>query len=162
LNYVPVNPHTLRSNQWPNVWALGDAANLPTSKAGAAVHYQMEAAVENMLAVINSREPEGCYDGHANCFVETGFYKGVLIDFNYDIDPLPGTYPLPVLGPFSLLGNTVFNHLGKLFFKWMYWNIVIRGIDIPLPNNLTLSGKHLTAEEKKTYSQILAKGACNV
>ncbi len=162
LNFVPTNRYTLQSEQWENIWALGDAANLPTSKAGAVVHYQMEAAVNNLLSSMRGEKPTHCFDGHANCFVETGFDKGVLIDFNYEIEPLPGMYPLPVVGPFRLLGESVFNHMGKLFFKWMYWNIILKGIDVPLPNEMSLVGKSITAEERKTYLQLIKKGACNV
>lgn len=162
LNFVPINRYTLQSEQRENIWALGDAANLPTSKAGAVVHYQMETAMNNILSSIRGEKPTHCFDGHANCFVETGFNKGVLIDFNYEIEPLPGMYPLPVAGPFRLLGESVLNHMGKLFFKWMYWNIILKGIDVPLPNEMSLIGKNMTAEERKTYSKLMKKGDCNV
>ncbi len=141
LNFVPTNKNTLQSEQWENIWVLGDAANLPTSKAGAVVHYQMEAAIENLLSHIQGRELKGHFDGHANCFVESGFNKGLLIDFNYDVEPLPGAFPLPVAGPFKLLGESVFNHWGKLAFGWMYWNLMLKGIDIPLPNEFSMLGK---------------------
>ena len=59
----------------------------------------------------------GAFDGHANCFVESGDDKALLIDFNYDTEPLPGKYPLPVVGPLSLLQETRANHLGKLAFR---------------------------------------------
>ena len=55
------------------------------------------------------------FDGHANCYIETGFGKGSIIDFNYDTEPLPGTFPLPGIGPFGLLQNTKMNHYGKIF-----------------------------------------------
>lgn len=82
------------------------------------------------------------FDGHANCFIETGFGKGSLIDFNYDTEPLPGTYPLPALGPFGLLKNNRINHFGKMMFKWLYWNIIITGIKMPLSPNMSMTGKH--------------------
>jgi len=141
LNFVPTNKYTLQSEKWENVWAIGDAANLPTSKAGAVVHYQMEAVVQNLLAYIQGRELKGRFDGHANCFIESGFNKGLLLDFNYDVQPLPGAYPLPVVGPFRLLGESLFNHWGKLAFGWMYWNLTLKGIDIPLPNDFNMVGK---------------------
>lgn len=141
LNFVPTNKNTLQSEQWENIWVLGDAANLPTSKAGAVVHYQMEAAIENLLSHMQGHELKGFFDGHANCFVESGFHKGVLIDFNYDVEPLPGTFPLPILGPFKLLGESMINHWGKLAFGWMYWNLMLKGIDIPLPNKFSMLGK---------------------
>ncbi len=67
------------------------------------------------------------FDGHANCFVESGDGKGMLIDFNYDTEPLPGKYPLPGVGPFSLLKETELNHWGKLMFRWIYWNVLLPG-----------------------------------
>lgn len=141
LNFVPTNKNTLQSTQWENIWVLGDAANLPTSKAGAVVHYQMDAAIKNILAHIQGREMVAHYDGHANCFIESGFHKGMLIDFSYDVEPFPGAFPLPVLGPFKLLGESYFNHFGKLAFGWMYWNLMLKGIDIPLPNEFNMIGK---------------------
>lgn len=141
MNFVPTNKHTLQSNQWENIWVLGDAANLPTSKAGAVVHYQMDTAIKNILAHMKGQKLTAHFDGHANCFVESGFNKGLLIDFNYDIEPLPGVFPLPVIGPFRLLGESVINHWGKLAFGWMYWNLMLKGIDVPLPNELSMTGK---------------------
>ncbi|MCC6147004.1 MAG: NAD(P)/FAD-dependent oxidoreductase [Anaerolineaceae bacterium] len=143
LNYIATNKHTLQSEQWENIWVLGDAANLPTSKAGAVVHYQMDAAIENLLAHMGGRELKASFDGHANCFIESGFNKGLLLDFNYDVEPLPGLFPLPVVGPFKLLGESMFNHWGKLAFGWMYWHIMLKGIDVPfLPNDFSMTGKN--------------------
>jgi hypothetical protein len=68
----------------------------------------------------------GRFDGHANCFIESGFGKGILIDFNYDTEPLPGKFPLPGIGPFSLLEETEMNHYGKIMFRWMYWNFLLK------------------------------------
>ena len=141
LNFVSTNKNTLQSEKWENIWVLGDAANLPTSKAGAVVHYQMDAAIKNILAHMQGRELKGHFDGHANCFIESGFHKGMLIDFNYDVEPYPGAFPLPLLGPFRLLGESYINHFGKLAFGWMYWNLMLKGIDIPLPNEFNMIGK---------------------
>jgi len=81
------------------------------------------------------------FDGHANCFIESGFGKGLLIDFNYDTEPLPGKFPLPGVGPFSLLEETTTNHWGKMMFRWVYWNLLVRGKELPLPAEMTLYGK---------------------
>jgi len=81
------------------------------------------------------------FDGHANCFIESGFGKGLLIDFNYDTEPLPGKYPLPGIGPFSLLQETVTNHWGKMMFRWVYWNMLLRGRELPLPAEMSMYGK---------------------
>ena len=81
------------------------------------------------------------FDGHANCFVESGDGKALLIDFDYDTEPLPGKYPVPRLGPFSLLAETPVNHWGKLAFRWVYWNVLLPGRPIPLPAHMSMAGK---------------------
>jgi sulfide:quinone oxidoreductase len=141
LNYVPTNKETLQSKNWPNIFVMGDAANIPASKAGAVIHFQQEVAVENILAFIAGKELHGKFDGHSSCYIETGFNKGILIDFSYDVEPLPGAFPLPVLGPFSLLKESVINHWGKLAFRYLYWNLMLKGIEVPLPNKFSMLGK---------------------
>ncbi len=141
LNFVPTDKFTLQSKKWPNIWVLGDATNIPTSKAGAVVHFQHEFAVENLLAHMNDKEMHGKFDGHASCYIESGFNKGFLIDFSYDVEPLPGAYPVPMVGPFSLLKETTINHWGKLFFRYMYWYMMMQGIEIPLPSEFSMAGK---------------------
>ncbi|NTV36821.1 MAG: NAD(P)/FAD-dependent oxidoreductase, partial [Anaerolineaceae bacterium] len=143
LNFIPTDKYTLQSKKWQNVYVVGDAANIPASKAGSVVHFSMEAAVENILATIEGKELHAKYDGHTNCYIETGFGKATLIDFNYETEPLPGTYPLPVVGPFSLLGESWINHMGKLAFRFMYWNLMMRDIPMPLPSEMSMVGKKL-------------------
>jgi len=143
LNFVPVNKETLLSDQYENIFVLGDATNVPASKAGSVTHYEVDIFSENFLHFIEGKPMHGKFDGHANCFVETGFNKGVLIDFNYDTEPLPGTYPIPGIGPMKLLGESVLNHWGKLAFRWMYWDILLRGYKLPLPANMSMAGKRL-------------------
>ena len=89
----------------------------------------------------------GRFDGHANCFVESGDGKGLLIDFNYDTQPLPGRYPLPVVGPLSLLKESRANHFGKLAFRWIYWNVLLPGRPMPLPALMSMAGKVSPAGE---------------
>ena len=67
------------------------------------------------------------FDGHSTCFIVTGYDKAYLIDFNYKVEPLPGKYPFPGLGPFDLLGESNFNYWGKMMFKWVYWNLLLTG-----------------------------------
>ncbi len=143
LNYVPVDKHTFQSTEHEDIFALGDASDIPTSKAGSVAHFAVDIWVDNFLQHIDGLPMTGSFDGHANCFVESGDGKGMLIDFNYDTQPLPGKYPLPGLGPFSLLKETELNHWGKLMFKWMYWNILLPGKELPLPALMTMAGKEL-------------------
>jgi sulfide:quinone oxidoreductase len=142
LNYVPTDKHTLRTEVKDNIFALGDATNLPASKAGSVVHFQAEILVENLLAAIDERPLHGHYDGHANCFIESGFNKAFLIDFNYETEPLPGLFPLPGIGPMALLEETKLNHYGKMMFRWVYWNILLRGLDLPMDSAMSMAGKH--------------------
>ncbi len=141
LDHVPVDKHTFLSTQYDNIFALGDAANLPTSKAGSVAHFAVEVFVENFLRYIDGLPMTEAFDGHANCFIESGFGKGILIDFNYDVEPLPGKYPLPGIGPFSLLQESEVNHWGKMMFRWMYWNILLKGKEMPITAQMSMAGK---------------------
>jgi len=141
LNHVEVDKHTFLSVDHDNIFALGDASNIPTSKAGSVAHFAVDVFVDNFLEHIAGRPMTGEFDGHANCFIESGHGKGLLIDFNYDTEPLPGKYPLPGIGPFSLLKETEANHWGKLMFKWTYWNVLLRGRELPLPAQMSMAGK---------------------
>ena len=129
LGFVPTDKHTLQTPAKPNVFALGDATDLPTSKAGSVTHFEAEVLAENVARYFADRELDTSYDGHANCFIETGFHKALLIDFNYDTEPLPGHYPTAVGLP--LLRESRLNHLGKLAFQWIYWHALLPGRDIP-------------------------------
>jgi sulfide:quinone oxidoreductase len=141
LNYVPTDKHTLQSKKYQNIFVLGDAANIPASKAGAVIHFQMETAFKNIMAHIQGKPMPSSFDGHSLCYIESGYKKAILIDFSYDQEPLPGMYPLAGIGPFSLLRETTVNHWGKLAFKEMYWNLMLKGIEVPLPSQFSMSGK---------------------
>ena len=141
LNFVPVDKHTFLSPKHANIFVLGDAAALPTSKAGSVAHFAVDCFAENFLRYIDGLEMQPTFDGHANCFIESGFGKGLLIDFNYDVEPLPGRYPLPGVGPFTLLQESEMNHWGKMMFRWMYWNMLLKGQELPLPARMSMAGK---------------------
>ncbi len=147
LNYVGVDRFTLRSKAHDDVFAVGDANDIPTSKAGSVAHYSAEIFVDNFLQIAAGQEPTHHFDGHANCFIETGDNKALLIDFNYETEPLPGKYPLPVVGPLDLLKESRANHAGKLAFRWMYWNVLLPGRPLPLPNHMSMVGKTTVTEE---------------
>lgn len=141
LYFVPTDKETLRSEKYENVWVIGDAANLPASKAGSVVHYSAEILIENIMSAIKGRPLTHKFDGHSTCHIVSGFNKSLLIDFSYDNEPLPGLYPFPVVGPFPLLKESWLNYIGKLSFKWIYWNIMLRGIPFPLPPEFSKAGK---------------------
>lgn len=141
LNYVPVDKNTLQSPNWENVWVIGDAGNFPTSKAGSVAHYQLDVLIDNLLRHMEGLDPLPKFDGHANCFIETGFEQGILIDFNYDVEPLPGKFPLPGFGPFALLKESPANHWGKMMFRWIYWNVLLKGSEMPFESQMSMAGK---------------------
>ena len=142
LNYVARGQAHHLSVRHPDIWALGDAANLPTSKAGSVAHFSVELFADNFVSHIHGLPMTRSFDGHANCFIESGNGKGLLIDFNYDTEPLPGRYPVPRLGPFTLLHESRANHLGKLAFRWAYWHLLLRGRPMPVPALMSMAGKH--------------------
>lgn len=143
LNFVPTDKQTLRSKDYENVFVIGDATDLPSSKAGSVAHFQSDILFENFMSAIEGRDMMEKFDGHANCFIESGFGKGILIDFNYDTEPLPGKFPLPGVGPFSLLEETKMNHYGKVMFRWMYWNFLLKGLELPVDSHMSMAGKKL-------------------
>ncbi len=131
LGFVRVDPHTLQGAAAENVFAIGDAANLPTSKAGSATHFEGDALCANVERHLAGEELEGTYDGHVNCFIESGFHRALLIDFDYENEPLPGRFPEPHVGPLPLLRESRLNHLGKLAFQPLYWHMLLPGREIP-------------------------------
>ncbi|MBL6963092.1 MAG: NAD(P)/FAD-dependent oxidoreductase [Bacteroidetes bacterium] len=143
LNFVPTNKHSLQSLKHENIFVIGDATNLPTSKAGSVAHFEADVLHENLMAAIEGREFTASFDGHANCYIETGYGKGTLIDFNYDTEPLAGSFPFPGLGPFSLLKESRMNHYGKMIFRWIYWHILIKGKEMPISTEMQMAGKKI-------------------
>jgi len=142
FRFLPTDPKTLRSKKYENVFAIGDATDLPTSKAGSVAHFEAEILAENMVRAIEGKPLEPAFDGHSNCFVESGRRQAILIDFNYEVEPLPGRFPFPVVGPMPLLKPSRINHLGKLAFRWIYWNVLLRGLPIPfIPSRMRMAGK---------------------
>jgi sulfide:quinone oxidoreductase len=129
LNFVPTDERTLQAKAAPNIFVIGDAANVPASKAGSVTHFEGETLVENIARHLRGERLVEGFDGHANCFIETGYRKALLIDFNYDQEPVAGHYPGPVGLP--LLKQSRLNHLAKLLFQSVYWHALLPGRDIP-------------------------------
>ncbi|MBK6729813.1 MAG: NAD(P)/FAD-dependent oxidoreductase [Bacteroidetes bacterium] len=145
FGFVKTNKHTLQSELFPNVFVLGDAANLPTSKAGSVVHFSSEVLHENLLSAMDGMPLTASFDGHANCFVEMGNGEAALLDFNYNTEPLTGTFPLPGIGPLTLLKGSKFNHYGKLMFRWIYWHMLLKGKELPISRDMSEAGKNIVA-----------------
>jgi sulfide:quinone oxidoreductase len=144
--FALTDPRTLKARKAEHVYVIGDNTNVATSKAGSVAHFEAETLVENLLREMKGEQPLPSFDGHSNCFIETGFGKAMLIDFNYDLEPLPGKFPLPGVGPMTLLGESRINHWGKLAFRWVYWNMLLPGrlADVPLLTaKMSFLGKEL-------------------
>jgi sulfide:quinone oxidoreductase len=142
FRYIPTDPQTLRSKKHANIFAIGDATDLPSSKAGSVVHFQSEILAENLIRAIGGQPLDPAFDGHSNCFIESGRHRAILIDFNYETEPLPGKFPFPWLGPLPLLKPSRLNHWGKLAFRWIYWHMLLRGRPIPfVPSRMKMAGK---------------------
>ena len=149
LNYVPVSKRTFLSDKFANIFVLGDASNIPASKAGSVAHFAIDLFSENFVEYVEGRPMKHEFDGHANCFIESGHRKGLLIDFNYDVEPLTGRFPIPVIGPMPLLKESYLNHIGKLAFRWIYWNILLKGRYLPIPSLMSMAGKDQVIKMKK-------------
>lgn len=151
LNFVPTDKATLQSKVKDNIFVIGDASNLPTSKAGSVAHFEAEILTENIMRFIKGEPLKDEFDGHANCFIETGHGKAILIDFNYTQEPVKGSFPFPGVGPMKLLKETHMNHMGKLAFKWVYWNMLLKGRHIPFVSaEMSESGKEIEEEVTTT------------
>lgn len=149
MGYVFTNHHTLRAERYDNIYVVGDATNVPTSKAGSVAHYEAEIVVENIILEIDGQEPKPLFDGHSTCFIVSGYDKAYLFDFNYKTEPLPGKYPFPGLGPFDLVGESNVNYWGKMMFKWVYWNLLLSGQELPLEPQMNMAGKSWPKVETK-------------
>lgn len=147
LNFIPTHKGTLQSKAKENIFVIGDATNLPASKAGSVAHFEGEILLENVIRYTEGKELMDEFDGHANCFIETGHGKALLIDFNYHHQPVIGTFPIPGVGPLNLLKESRMNHMGKMAFKWIYWNMLITGRHIPFVSaKMNEAGKNLVEE----------------
>ncbi|MCA9347469.1 NAD(P)/FAD-dependent oxidoreductase [Candidatus Saccharibacteria bacterium] len=144
LGFVEVNHGSLQSAKYPFVFAVGDAADLPTSKAGSVAHFEVDTLAENIPRFLEGKELEESFDGHSNCFVEMGGGKALLLDFNYQTQPYEGTFPFPGVGPMKLLQPSRVNHWGKLAFRFIYWWMLLPGRKIPFINaQMSLKGKKI-------------------
>lgn len=142
MNYVPVDKSGFRSEKYANIFVIGDAAANNWTKAGSVVHFESEILDKIILAEVDGKKAEFEFDGHANCFIETGEHRAVVIDYNEQVEPLPGKYPIPKLGPMSLLKQARINHWSKLAFEWVYWHWLLKGRAVPfVPALMSMRGK---------------------
>ncbi len=145
LDFVPTDEGTLQAAAKANIFAIGDATSLPVSKAGSVAHFEGPTLVDNVQHFLRDEPLDAAYDGHANCFIETGDHKAMLIDFNTVQEPVGGRFPGRVGIP--LLKESRLNHLGKLMFQWLYWHVLLRGREVPgITPSMPTAGKRMTAE----------------
>ncbi|MDX1535162.1 MAG: FAD/NAD(P)-binding oxidoreductase [Candidatus Spechtbacterales bacterium] len=126
LNLVPTNQYSLQSKKHKNIFVAGDASDIPASKAGSVAHFQAETIITNILRYFKGKKMKESFKGHANCFIETGDNKGVMIDFDYDNEPNVRKIPFEGIGPFSGLSESRINHWGKVTMRQYYWNILLK------------------------------------
>jgi len=129
LGFVPCDERTLQAKASPDIFVIGDAADIRASKAGSVAHFEGEVLVRNVRSFLAAQPLSARFDGHTNCFIESGFGRALLIDYNYETEPVPGRFPGPVGLP--LLKESRLNHLGKLGFQQFYWHMLLPGRDVP-------------------------------
>lgn len=142
--FVKVDPLTLQSTVDEYIWAAGDVAALPSEKMGAVAHSMLDTLTHNIERRTWGLPPQPTFDGHTTCFIETGFDKAVMVDFDNQTETPPGGYPVPGVGPFHLLEATSGNHRGKLAMEWVYWNLILRDRPLPAGSKFSLIGKSKT------------------
>jgi sulfide:quinone oxidoreductase len=157
LGFVPCDERTLQAKASPDIFVIGDAADIRASKAGSVAHFEGEILVRNIRSFLDGRPLSASFDGHTNCFIESGHGKALLIDYNYDTEPLPGRFPGRAGLP--LLKQSRLNHLGKLGFQQFYWHVLLPGRDIPgLGAGMPRAGKRIPAQAGAEATRALTPG----
>jgi sulfide:quinone oxidoreductase len=119
--WVDVHKYTLQHNRYPNVFSLGDASSLPTSRTAAAIRRESPVLVENLLAVMNGEQPTAHYDGYTCCPLVTGYDRAIMAEFAYDAKPAP-SFPVDQTRErwdMWLVKRHLLPHL--------YWNRMLKG-----------------------------------
>lgn len=123
--FVSVNKETLQHTKYPNIFAIGDCNNAPTSKTAAAVAGQSGVLSRNLLAVMKGKEPYAKYDGYTSCPLVTGFDKCILAEFDYSLEPLE-TFPFDQSkerkSMYYLKKNIMPNVYWNGLLKYWFWN----------------------------------------
>lgn len=101
----------------PGVYAIGDVTTVPLAmgkplpKAGVFAHRQAEVVAQNIAALRTGSGARQMYDGHGECFVETGNGRAGFGTGNFYAEPLP---------QIALRGPNRFWHWGKVLFEWKW------------------------------------------
>lgn len=119
--WVDVDKFTLQHVKYPNVFSLGDASSLPTSRTGAAIRKQAPVLVKNLLAYMEGKQLTGSYNGYTSCPVITGYGKLVLCEFDYNNKPLE-TFPID-----QSKERWTMYQLKRRVLPWLYWHKILPG-----------------------------------
>ena len=131
--WVEVHPNTMQHTRFSNVFGLGDASNLPTSKTGAAIRKQAPVVVSNILELIKSKAlAQKEYKGYTSCPLVTGYGKMVLAEFDYDknFEPDPKLKQFPLMIEDSSKEHWRLWILKKYMLPYLYWNKMMKGIEV--------------------------------
>ncbi|KAL4817419.1 hypothetical protein BDW67DRAFT_159454 [Aspergillus spinulosporus] len=123
--YVEVDETTTRHRRYPNIWSVGDASSLPTSKTVAAITGQAPVLVRNMLQAMDGKPPDAVYDGYTSCPLLTEYGKVLLAEFKYGGE-LSETFHR-WFGIDQAVPRRAFYHLKKDFFPWVYYSSMVKG-----------------------------------
>ncbi len=131
--WVSVSDKTLQSTKYANVFGLGDVAQLPTAKTGAAIRKQAPIVVANILHLIATNSlTEKEYNGYSSCPLVTGYGKMVLAEFTYGsvFAPDPKLKEFPLMISDSSIEHRRLWILKKYLLPYLYWNKMMKGIDV--------------------------------
>ncbi len=119
--WIDVDKHTLQHNTYKNIFACGDAANLPVSRTGAAIRKQVPVLVDNLQAVMKGKEMNAFYNGYSSCPIITGYDKLVLAEFDYQNQPTE-TFPVD-----QSKERWSMYQMKKYLLPYLYWNQILPG-----------------------------------
>ncbi len=125
--WVPTDRMTLQREGFENVFAIGDATNLPISKSGSTAHFEAPVVVSRIASLIKGTAPKANYGGRVMCFLETGNRKSTVLRFDYENPPTP---PKP----------STFWHIGKWMFNRIYWVTLPQGRIPEMPGDKRRAG----------------------
>jgi sulfide:quinone oxidoreductase len=125
FRFVPVDMNTLQHQEHENIWAIGDAADLPCPKTASVIHNMADTVAENIFLLDAGKPLAKTFNGDTKCIIAVGGGRSVLLAFSYTQPPKTGKYPIPGIGPFSSMRPTRINNWAKYNLLWMYWNLFL-------------------------------------
>ncbi|KAH9001048.1 FAD/NAD-P-binding domain-containing protein [Lactarius akahatsu] len=125
--WVDVDKSTLQhvKPEYSNIFSLGDASSLPTSKTAAAITKQAPVLTENLFHLMDSGKiGPAMYDGYTSCPLLTSYGELLLAEFKYGL--VPAESFANSIGD-QATPRRVFYHLKKDFFPWVYFKYYVKG-----------------------------------